>query len=261
MYHEQQSVFIRHGPCDSCGSKDNVAWYSNGTGFCFGCGKFYPHAMGARNGDLPVALQPRKLSTEGIRPPPYDLDSNYGTSVIEWIRKYDLKPEDLIRNNIKWSKRYEQLVYLFYGRDEEVILWQARNFRDGTDHKSRFFTGGTPEEVIATYPPKQTEGPVGVFVEDCISALKVGKSGVVGMPCFSSAVSPRKLARISKRFDHLVFWLDGDKYKESVKQAKRAELLGVKTSVIYTQLDPKDYSEQAIERYIKRSVYGADESQ
>lgn len=184
---------------------------------------------------------------------PDDIGTVYPTKVIEWIKKYDLGVEDLIRNNIKWSPSYEQLIYVFYGRDEEVILWQARNFRDGTDHKHRFFTGGTPEEVIATYPPKQTEGTIGVFVEDCISALKLGRSGFVGLPCFSSSISARKLARVSKRFDKLVWWLDGDKYKEAVKQCDRTKLLGIDTSVIYTALDPKEYPDNTIRKYVLQS--------
>jgi len=256
MYERDRTRFVRHGPCETCGSRDNVGWYSNGTGFCFGCGKFYRGEVetairGAERGNSAPSL-----SDQGLRPPPEDLNFEYGEAAIHWIRKYDLHVEDLIRNNIKWSQRREQLVYLFYGQDEDVVLWQARNFRSGTDHKSRFFTGGTPEEVIATYPPKQTDGPVGVFVEDCISALKVGKSGFVGIPCFSSTVSPRKLARISKRFDHLVWWLDADKYKDAQKQKERTDLLGCKSYVIYTELDPKDYSEVAIQRYIKEKVYG-----
>lgn len=256
MYDSGGSKFIRHGPCETCGSRDNVAWYSNGTGFCFGCGKFYRGELVFESHQHTESSSAGVVQQSEVRSPPDDLNCEYGTRVIEWIKKYDLKVEDLIRNNIKWSPSREQLVYLFYGRDEEVILWQARNFRDGTTHKSRFFTGGTPEEVIATYPPKQTEGEIGVFVEDCISALKLGLAGFVGLPCFSSAVSARKLARISKRFDHIVWWLDGDKFKEAVKQEQKTKLLGTDSRVLYTVLDPKDYSISAITRYIKRVVYG-----
>ncbi|MHC4698989.1 MAG: DnaB-like helicase C-terminal domain-containing protein [Planctomycetota bacterium] len=30
-----------HGPCTACGSRDNVAWYENGSGWCFGCNTYY----------------------------------------------------------------------------------------------------------------------------------------------------------------------------------------------------------------------------
>lgn len=32
------SVFLRHEPCDNCGSKDNKGVYSDGHTYCFGCG-------------------------------------------------------------------------------------------------------------------------------------------------------------------------------------------------------------------------------
>ena len=34
---EEDSTFVRHEPCPSCGSKDNLARYSDGHGYCFGC--------------------------------------------------------------------------------------------------------------------------------------------------------------------------------------------------------------------------------
>lgn len=34
---ESDAIFIGHEPCPSCGSKDNLARYSDGHGYCFGC--------------------------------------------------------------------------------------------------------------------------------------------------------------------------------------------------------------------------------
>lgn len=41
-YDENDSEFLRHEPCPSCGSKDNLARYSDGHGHCFGCGHYEP---------------------------------------------------------------------------------------------------------------------------------------------------------------------------------------------------------------------------
>ena len=38
----QGSNFIRHIPCDACGSKDNAAIYDDGHTFCFGCEAYTP---------------------------------------------------------------------------------------------------------------------------------------------------------------------------------------------------------------------------
>ena len=35
---EQQGTFVQHEACPECGSKDNLARYSTGQGYCFGCG-------------------------------------------------------------------------------------------------------------------------------------------------------------------------------------------------------------------------------
>lgn len=47
-----ESNFVQHEPCPSCGSKDNLARYDDGHGFCFGCG----HHEKA-DGDTPPTLQ------------------------------------------------------------------------------------------------------------------------------------------------------------------------------------------------------------
>jgi twinkle protein len=47
MYAEQESTFVRHEPCPECGSKDNLARYSDGHAVCFsgGC-SHYEHPTG-----------------------------------------------------------------------------------------------------------------------------------------------------------------------------------------------------------------------
>jgi len=42
---ETHSSFVQHEPCPNCKSKDNLARYSDGHGFCFGC-NHYEHADG-----------------------------------------------------------------------------------------------------------------------------------------------------------------------------------------------------------------------
>ncbi len=43
---ETESEFTNHEACPECGSEDNLARYSDGHGFCFGC-NFYEHAKGS----------------------------------------------------------------------------------------------------------------------------------------------------------------------------------------------------------------------
>lgn len=41
---KQRSTLIRHGPCPECGSRDNLAEYSDGHTYCYGCSKYTKHA-------------------------------------------------------------------------------------------------------------------------------------------------------------------------------------------------------------------------
>ena len=40
MSDKQQGTFVKHEPCPDCGSKDNLARYSTGQGYCFSCGRW-----------------------------------------------------------------------------------------------------------------------------------------------------------------------------------------------------------------------------
>jgi twinkle protein len=71
---ENDSVCIGHEPCPECGSKDNLARYSDGHGYCFGCGH-YAHGDGTpstpnrrtrMSGDLIDNGEFRALSKRGI---------------------------------------------------------------------------------------------------------------------------------------------------------------------------------------------------
>jgi len=253
--HSSESKFSHHGPCTSCGSKDNVAWYAGAgarlSGFCFGCGKFYREAgqglpelasAGANTSGTPkVGAQ----SEAGVRPLADDIGHYYPLGVVEWVQKYHLTPTDLIRNNVFWSPKNEQLFYVFYGVDKEVVLWQARNFRATTTHKSRFFTSGSTADVIAAYYPEQDSDSC-CIVEDCVSGIRVSQAGRTGVPCFSASMPSVKLTRLARMYRRIDVWLDSDKFKEAVGLSRKIQTLGYESRVIHTTEDPKCYTVEQV---------------
>lgn len=253
--HSSESRFSHHGPCSSCGSKDNVAWYAGdggrSSGFCFGCGKFYREASQILTGITPTGTDTPRLpqvgsrSEAGVRPLADDIGHYYPIKVVEWAKQYHLGPTDLIRNNVFWSPKNEQLFYIFYGADKEVCLWQARNFRATTTHKSRFFTSGSTADVIAAYYPEQT-GDSCCIVEDCVSAIRVSQSGRAGVPCFSASMPSVKLTRLARMYRRIDVWLDNDKFKEAVGLSQKIQTLGYESRVIHTKDDPKCYTVERV---------------
>jgi len=250
----KSSRFVKHGPCESCGSKDNVAWYSNGTGYCFGCRRFYLQTdqrelLALRHDTSSVderstGQQAERHRDGGVRPPPDDMCTLYRPDIVSWFKVYNLSVIDLLKYNVYWSSSREQVIYVFYGESkDDIILWQARNFRNGVAKAHRFFTTGVPNETVAAYYPDETGGEkTAIIVEDCVSAIKVAKAGFVGVPAFGSGFSDGKLKRLCGMFDQLVFWLDYDKYKESQTLARKAGMLGANVRTNLTVEDPKYFT-------------------
>lgn len=246
------SHFLYHAPCPKCNSKDNLGVYSTGSAFCFGCGYFtiLPITKGPPNPIKNLAQTVSKPpATTNIRSYPNDINTNFPQQVIKWINKYHLTPVELIKNNVFWSPSREQLIYTFYGECKDVVLWQARNFRQGTTHKHRFFTGGSPEAVIAKYNQGESRDTC-IVVEDCLSGIKVSYAGYEGVPCFRSNVSKEKLTRLSRLYKKMYVWLDSDKYNNSQALARQGAMVGMTTKAIYTALDPKEYSIEEIKEII-----------
>jgi hypothetical protein len=74
------------------------------------------------------------------------------------------------------------------------------------------------------------------------------------MPCLGSHLRLNKINALRLLgYEHLVMWLDEDKFKEACLIADRAKLLGFTTDVVYTELDPKEYTDDEICQYVYKS--------
>ena len=40
--HKTEANFVKHESCPKCDSKDNLARYDDGHGYCFGCSSYFP---------------------------------------------------------------------------------------------------------------------------------------------------------------------------------------------------------------------------
>jgi len=86
------SVFVKHEPCPKCGSRDNLARFDDGHGFCFGC-KYYEkgkdsvvksHSKRSINGMIEVEfanIPKRKLSEDTCRRWGYGIGKMNGSPV------------------------------------------------------------------------------------------------------------------------------------------------------------------------------------
>lgn len=88
------------------------------------------------------------------------------------------------------------------------------------------------------------------MVEDAVSAAKIARQNDA-MPCLGSYLPAKKLTRLRPFYESLIVWLDEDKLKEAREMAQMAKWLGFSTKVVYTELDPKEYSNEAIKGFLQ----------
>lgn len=229
-------TFLQHEACPSCGSRDNLGRYGDGSAWCFGC-HYYERADGKTDPRDRGTTKPKDFAQ-----PPDDCGLEFSSECLNWLEKYGITFQELYERQVRWSPQRQQLVFLF---DHDI--WQARNFLTGAK-RSKYFTQGNVNDHLPVYScihnRSGSSTPV-VLVEDCISAIKVARQ-CDAMPLLGSNISHQKLARLKHFYDTAIFWLDADKYAEAQKLAQRAKLLGLSTKVVFTERDPKEYSDEQI---------------
>jgi hypothetical protein len=209
--------FLRHEPCPACGSRDNLARYTDGGGYCFGCGRV-EKGRGGPPQEKPVKRLPEVVAT-----------------LPAWA------VQELTGRGLTAS----EMALFSYSPSLDRICYQNGNFME-----CRSFTAAPK---VLTFGEKPFiifgEGRPVVLVEDIFSAIRVGRV-VSCMPLFGSVISPSWMAGISKITKDVTIWLDQDKYPEAVKFSQKFRTMGVRANVVFTQLDPKAYNED----FIKETV-------
>lgn len=235
------SHFVKHESCPKCGSRDNLARYSDGGAFCFGC-----HYQERRT-HAPIN-QPLK----GDHPPlPDDINHEFSQPCIEWLASFHVDVPTAIRNGLVWSPRFQQLIY------QLGDVWQARNFDPERLTKRKNYTSGDVNGCLHIYdnPGRELGTPVYdglVIVEDPLSALRVS-SIEPSLPLLGSHLATGRLNALAGLYDSFVVWLDSDKYKEARAIAERLRLVGLSARVIWTELDPKCYTDLEIKDVLSHS--------
>lgn len=239
-----------HTSCKLCGSSDANFIYPDGGSFCFSC-----RSPGGRRCSPYVRLDFQREDVDLSLPD--DSSRNYPEHVLSWTSKYHITVEELIKHDVFYSEQRDQLIFTWKGADNELVLWQARNFSKAA--KAKCYTKGKPEECIQIYYSKPRSGLVQrmlVLVEDPISAIKLSRF-TASLPVLGSDLSLGKIKRIAGSLGPLlgmsedtepevVVWLDGNMFHKAQRIAQRFQLLGVKARAVYTVKDPKEYDDASI---------------
>lgn len=239
---KNNAYFVKHSGCPKCGSKDNLALYSDGGSHCFGCGWHPPVTRS------PYVDQELNEQTEAKTAFP-TFSHDLPQKGVEWAKSYGIEVQELLFRDVQGVEPLQfrqRMAFVFRDSTRVPILAQARNLEEGA--KPKYITYGKPNEVLPIYYVRSSERRSNclVLVEDCLSAIKVARL-TDAMPCLASEVSSLKLKRLAGLYGAFLIWLDSDMYPKAQKMANKLQLLGCKAHAVYTDLDPKCYEMQDIE--------------
>ena len=243
-------MFQHHEPCPKCGSRNNLARYSDGSAWCFGCHYHEKPTVSRYVFDrVSQSSQARKADDEFPRIPD-DAGTSFAGEAVEWLAKFHCSIPMAIKHGVLWSPSWRQLIY------QLGSVWQARNFDPEKLAKRKNFTSGDVNDCNHVYSSSDgsSGGSTGhdpklVIVEDPLSALRIA-SVCDSMPLLGSHLATHRLNAVAKLYSSLVFWLDSDKLKESREMAERAKLIGLDIRVIHTSDDPKCHTDEQIKEIL-----------
>jgi Zn ribbon nucleic-acid-binding protein len=233
--------FVKHIACSRCGSSDANAIYDDDSTHCFSCGwhtgtKKLPYEIKSRSDKQHIDI-------------PDDLSYDYSSEAITWAAQYHITVEELIKHNVRWSKKKQQLIFLYEEIDgKDIGLVQARNF--GPWCQKRYTNSGDVNRVFPCIK-RASAGSSLVIVEDMMSAIKVGRQCSC-MPLLGSSLPMNKLMIIYNNYKDVLVWLDHDKYRAGANIKEKLNLLGICADVVLTDLDPKCYHDGFITDVLTR---------
>jgi len=229
---ENSSTFIRHAPCENCGSQDNLAIYLNsdesqGHTYCFGC-----HDYNKTHGELPEvatkreiknmisgiteALPKRKLNSETCKVFKYETGTYNGKNC--HIANYF----DKEYNKVAQHLRFPDKSFIWIGDTTNIALFGQHLWRDGG------------RNIIIT------EGELDAM---SVSQMQNNRYPVVSVPSGSASAKKyikRELEWLSK-FENIILMFDNDEAgnKASIECANILPVRKVKIA----KLQEKDASE------------------
>ena len=245
------ATFVKHEPCTRCGSRDNFARYSDGSGFCFGC-RYSERGIGNPFRANGTGNSQEDCETQETSLPP--CTSTLPEPIVNYLSKYGVQVSVAVRHGLVWCSGTEQLIYPYYATTPDgrkyLACYQARNFNKSRQEKAKYFNKGSTRNVIPVIKCLTTTVKRLVITEDALSAIRIARQ-CDAMPALGTNVPVSKLMALARSYERITIWLDSDKWREAREIADNVKWLGLSADTIYSELDPKTYSDEQITEYLK----------
>lgn len=185
---------------------------------------------------------------------PYDATTKLSTESILWLDKYEILISEIVENNIVYSPHMNRLILPVYSKDRELLYYQGRNLGKITKENPKYLNLRNKNAKDVYYrrytSETNTVSSSICIVEDILSAIKIGRH--IDSLALLGSYFPKDIYLCLKEYKTIFIWLDADKYKTSIKEVTRLKLFtGANIKLVYTPLDPKEYSDKKIKEFLK----------
>ena len=249
---ENEGTFLYHAPCDSCGSSDARAVYSNGTSYCFACNEW--------NKDSSETSQKRLYTTTKLQKPMELLDFDYralkARSVPESICQQYKYGIGVDKNGNKCQ------IANYYNKDKQLVAQKLR-YPD----KTFKFIGNPKEALMYGQQLWGSGGKKLTITEGEIDALAVatafnGKYPVVSIKNGVQSAKKELAQNLDwiSSFDSVYLWFDNDEHgRKAIDEV--CSLLPADKVMIVRHPEYKDASEVLVKtggNGVVNTFYNAD---
>jgi twinkle protein len=195
-----ESEFVEHCPCDSCGSSDANSLYSNGSTYCFNCEKWCPPSD---DGEYKRPQQSKKLVVMSL----IDYDS-------QALKSRAIPKSSTEKYSYGIGKLGKDIcqVATYYDKEKQPVAQKIR-FKD----KTFKFLGDTKEALMYGQHLFSSGGKKLTITEGEIDALSVSSAFDNKYPVVSIATGAQSARKeIAKHlewissFDEIYIWFDND---------------------------------------------------
>lgn len=226
---------------------DNLAVYKDGHSYCYSCHYYIPSPSIERLRQESESKKAPKVKANDdlIFPPDYMplMDALGAKEPQKWLRQYGIQDWEINKHRIGWSNTQSLLIFPVFDNDNNLIMWQGRNFGEGI----KYLTKGPKSDIL--HLVGQTARGVIIVTEDMVSAIKVGRT-YQAAPLWGSEMSLGLIKTVATGFDVMGVWLDPNKTQKAVEIALRASQY-IPTFIVVSTKDPKDYNTEAITEFVE----------
>ena len=236
----EDNKYVRKEPCPECGSKDNLAVYSDGHAFCFGCSYRRPaptekkHKQKTYYSPSPVTsplikfVTPKELPKRGISEETAKF-FNYGIADYNGTPVQVATYEDQLGRQSAQHIRFKDKRFIWVGDCKNVQLWGQSRWRNHGNYGNVFC-------VI-------TEGEIDAMT---ISQVQGNKFPVVSLPSGAPSANKYLAANLKwlNQFSRIVLCFDSDEPGEKAAE-KAIEILPAGKAAI-CRLPRKDANEMLL---------------